>query len=179
MIAKGKDRMEELRAALEIDKYALDEALERYPKLLLEVLEEQERAISLRDEYKTTMEETYATESARVRKEFERRDEKATEQRIKDAVSTSNAYRTAVDKYYAQKEQASKLSALSEAHRERGRALAKLADLYAAGYWAQSSVGRAGDEVRDRTAEHAREQMRQEREMRAIHKEQQQRSRRR
>lgn len=157
-MAKGNGKLpaERYRARLQIDRHELDVALMEQPAMYLEVQEAFILAASHRDELKVAVDEAHAGADERVRRKLG--DEK-TEARVKSGVARDEQYLASVAEYQEAKTEADHLQAMVAAFQERGRMLAKLADLYISGYWAQSSARGSERDLRDRRAEEGRAAM--------------------
>jgi len=160
MATKRKLSSEDYRAKLQIDRNALDDAIQEHPGLLLEVHEAYIAAASIRDAAKAAVDETYATVGSKLRKLAEKRDEKTTEGRIKEEIATDPKYQAAIIEYQEAKTEADLMQAMVAAFSERGKMLAKLADLYISGYWSSAATRGSERDMRDRKAAEARESMR-------------------
>lgn len=157
--ARDDDPVERYRAKLRIDRHELDEALMEHPALYLEIQEAFIDAASLRDERKIAVEESYAVADSKLRRAYEKNEEKYTETRIKSEIAVDEGYLESVASFQEAKKRADLLNAMVQAFQERGRMLGKLADLYISGYWAQSTARGSSADLRDRKAEEGRAAM--------------------
>lgn len=156
------DNYEELRDALRIDKFNLDDELIRNPELVQRVGESVELAISQRDEASLDLKNAMAAMDAVIRGEAgdKKITEKAIEQEINDTVKIIDMRKNII----RMTEKVGRWQALRESYRDRSAALKGLCSLHATNYFVVNSgtpyqreaKERRADDVRQRAAEQRR-----------------------
>lgn len=139
----------ELRAALQIDKYELDEELVRQPKLFEETGDLLAAANAERDTLKERLSQVDARLYFDCRRDLERSDGKASEAAIKNAIEIHEDHIEATNAYLEAKEWADRCQALKEAFSMRSYMLRDLSGLYVANYYqSDATKGGRADEYR-------------------------------
>jgi len=144
------------RSKLRIDRHELDTHLQEHPAIYMDVQEAYIQALSIRDANDAAVDEEKALADARVRRKLV---DKSTEAQVKSMIVLDEAYAKALEIAQRSKTEAAMLGALVAAFQERGRMLAKLADLYISGYWSQNSARGSSADLRDQRAEEGRAAM--------------------
>lgn len=127
---------DEFKKQLEIDKLSLDDEIINQPQLFCEVSEKYAEAISIRDALK----EELAVIDASVDSELRKNSEKITEPRIKSRILLDKRHTVAFAKYLNAKLEADMLGVLKDSYEQRSDALKRLANLYVANYYDNSSI---------------------------------------
>lgn len=148
-----------LRSALQINKNELDDEISRQSVVFQEVCEAQARAVSIRDEFKTSCEEQYAISSSKIRIKLEKSGERFTEAQIKESVATDKEYLDATADYLEAKKIADLLGGLRDAYDMRGKMLRELSHLFVSGYWSSVQIKGAASDSKNAAASLAKEAM--------------------
>lgn len=132
--------LEELKKHLSLDKYALDDELEKQATVYYEICEAAASALSKRDTAKHQLELTDARLGDEIRTKAGRLGEKMTEAKLAQEVTCAEEHVQAYEEYLEAKHQADLWAALKEAFSQKGHALREMADLYVSGYFAGSDI---------------------------------------
>ncbi len=159
--------LSELRAALKIDRFNLDEDVERQPELFFEVAEAAALARSEQDQAKDSVDEVESRLDVHVRGEAERKDERITEKEIKARIRQHSERIAAMKNYLGLKLGTEMLDQLRDSFKQRGYMLRELVQLYLSSYYQDATVSgtRAGvrDARADRSQRHLAERKRERR----------------
>lgn len=145
------------RAAVALDRHALDIAAEEQPQLYLEIAEERVHARSRHDAAKDNLTRTDARLGRETRAKMEKESIKPTEGRIADVVLGHEEHLAAADAAAKAKEEADEWDALVSAFEHRKSMIRELATLYASGYYTAGAADKARGQVRDTGAAAGRE----------------------
>jgi len=161
-MARDQDQLsdyEQLRDALRIDKFNLDDELVNNPELVQRVGEQVEMAISRRDEANLDLKNAMAALDAVLREEAgdKKLTEKAIEQQINDSVKIIDMRKNII----RLTEKVGRWQALRESYRDRSSALKGLCSLHATNYFVVNSgspyrreaVSRQADDIRAKAGE--------------------------
>lgn len=154
--AKGRGpraSVSELRAALKIDRYNLDEDVERQPELFFEVAEAAALARSEQDQAKDSVDEVESRLDVDVRQKAERKDERITEKEIKARIRQHPERIAAMKNYLELKLGTEMLDQLRDSFKQRGYMLRELVQLYLSSYYQDASASGSSRGVRDARAD--------------------------
>ena len=144
-----KEDLDELKSALFIDKYALDDMLLEHPSSFQIIAEEVTTANAYKDYMDKYVKEIYAETYLKIKEEALVTGTKMTEEAVKQLVFLDPRYSQVKNLFLKIQHKAANVSTLKEAMSTRGFMLRDLASLYIAGYFAKDSVsGEASDEVK-------------------------------
>jgi len=132
----------------EVDRFNLDEDLEKQYNLYLSYSELSVKAIKNRDKIKQQMELVQAELDIEIRKnptEFGLKD-KPTESGIKSAIIASVKYEKAFDEYLNACEECNVYGGVLRALEHKKKALEKLSDLWIAGFYSKPNVNKEAKE---------------------------------
>lgn len=133
--------LDQLRAALAIDKSALDDELIRQPMLMEQVGEAYAEACAQRDWAKEELETINSKLSHAARKRLAKDAKyKITEGMVLEEIQASPQHQKAFEDYLDAKLEADKLQALKDSFHQRGFMLRDLCNLYVSRYYEQNSV---------------------------------------
>ncbi len=145
--------LSELRAALRIDRYNLDENVERQPELFFEVAEAAALARSEQDLAKDSVDEVESRLDVHVRGKAERKDERITEKEIKARIRQHPERASAMKNYLGLKLETERLDQLRDSFKQRGYMLRELVQLYLSSYYQDASASGSRAGVRDARAD--------------------------
>jgi len=149
----------ELRAALRIDRYNLDEDVERQPELFFEVAEAAALARSEQDQAKDSVDEVESRLDVHVREKAERNDERVTEKEIKARIRQHPERIAAMKNYLELKLETERLDQLRDSFKQRGYMLRELVQLYLSSYYQDATVSGSRADVRDARADRSQRRM--------------------
>lgn len=129
-----------LKAALVIDKHALDDELMRQPQLMQQVSEEYANAISQKDFFYDQAKKLEGDLYIEMKTHIEGSGEKATEVRVKSEVERHPKRIEARDNYNLWVAQTEKWLGLKDSFMQRMFALRELASLWGANYFTSNHV---------------------------------------
>lgn len=155
------EKPEDFEPLLQIDKFALDEAIEKHPDVYHRISEAYALAISLRDEAKSNLADVEADVELTIRKHYEGK--RVTEKEVAARVVTHKDVREAKERLHKLNRRVGRWSALDKGFVARGHALRELVNLYTNDYYASSGEVRSGGRMRDMQADVARRAMREAR----------------
>lgn len=134
------DDYQELKKALAIDKYSLDDEIIRQPSLFFMVAEAHTTAAAMRDALKEKLAQLDASLYGKIRIKLENEGSKFTEAYIKNEIEIAPKRVKASRAYLESKEQTDKLLALKEAFAQRNYMIRDLCNLYVTGYFESNSI---------------------------------------
>lgn len=160
-------RYAELKAALTIDKHALDEELIRQPQYFSDVSDEYALAISERDLAKDELKAEDARLFLLHKRKAEEDGEKTTQDLLNARVAADPAHARAFARSLAANVTAARWDGLKESFGQRSHALKDLAKLYETGYFGGPSAHSAANrQVADTEYRRVRGRLQEEREQR-------------
>lgn len=163
---RAKPTIGELEEGLRIDKDDLDKEVEQHPTLLYNVGLELEMAISQRDAAKQNIKEVESRVYLSLRKwEEDSEGKKVSEAQMSHLVTSHKDVLAANEDYEELAAKVGKLRALKEAYQARSAAMRDLVQLYLANYY--SDVSNAGNRLKGRHSDLAKEEMSRERRRRS------------
>ena len=151
--------LSELRAALKIDRYNLDEDVERQPELFFEVAEAAALARSEQDQAKDSVDEVESRLDVHVREKAERNDERVTEKEIKARIRQHPERIAAMKNYLGLKLETERLDQLRDSFKQRGYMLRELVQLYLSSYYQDASASGSSRGVRDARADNVQRRL--------------------
>lgn len=151
--------LSELRAALRIDRYNLDEDVERQPELFFEVAEAAALARSEQDLAKDSVDEVESRLDVHVREKAERKDERITEKEIKARIRQHPERAEAMKNYLGLKLETERLDQLRDSFKQRSYMLRELVALYLSSYYQDSTISGTRAGVRDARADRSQRRM--------------------
>lgn len=151
--ANVRASLSELRAALRIDRFNLDEDVERQPELFFEVAEAAALARSEQDLAKDSVDEVESRLDVHVREKAERNDERITEKEIKARIRQHPERAAAMKNYLGLKLETERLDQLRDSFKQRGYMLRELVQLYLSNYYQDASASGSSRGVRDARAD--------------------------
>lgn len=160
-IAEMERLMERAQGWLQIDKHALDEALEEQAQIYHQIAEACSYAKSQRDEAYDNIKRVEADLNLRVREELESEGVKVTEKSVDARVQNHEERREAVDNHLQLAHVCDRLYALRDSFNMRAYMIRSLVELHISGYFMENARGVAQsaektsryDEQRQRMAE--------------------------
>lgn len=127
--------IEELHSYLAVDRNSLDDAAEQQPMLYHQVAEAHVLAQAERDELKEEMARVDADVADRIRKELDEAQEKATVDRVREAVLLHKEHKQAYARYSEAIKREALIRALRDSFEQRSHSIHELVTLYGAGYF--------------------------------------------
>lgn len=147
------DILAQLKENLKIDEHELDENFVEQPTLFYHVASAHQEASAALDRIKSEMEQAEAEMYVQYTKKAVEAEEKWTDTSIKRDIVNSQRMRKLEARWLDLKAKVGKLAVMKEAYSQRGYALNKLADLYAANYFTTESGGKRRSELAEDMAE--------------------------
>lgn len=157
--------MENMDAAIMIDKHSLDECVMQQPELFHKVAERLALDISLRDEIKDRLSVIQAEADAQIRRDAEIAEMKVSETQIKMEITKHPDVVEVRNLLASLNKSVGLLQALKESYGQRSYMLKELVSLYLAQYYGDETATASG--AKDRAHERNKRAMREERERRA------------
>ena len=150
--------MADLEASLQIDEHALETELRENPDLFYQVASGLALSISKRDEAKQQLDDTEAVVDIELRRDAAKSEDRVTEKELESNRKTDKRVREASKHFNDARADTGRWTALKEAYEQRSYALSKLADLYIANYYSDSSQHshRPEQSIRSTKADQAR-----------------------
>ena len=145
--------LDEFREWLAIDKNDLDNELVQRAQLFDKVQEAYARAVSVRDDAKTSMDEAYSKVCDEIRRTGAPKGERVTDSAVKEQAAIHPTYLQAQILFFDAKKHADLLAAKVESFRDRSRAMKELVDLYASQYWMRAGETGQSRKVAQQQAE--------------------------
>lgn len=133
-------KLESYKSQLAIDKYRLDDALEKQAHYMYEVGEQYAEKVSTRDALKERIETVDAEIAEKFRKAAAAAGEKLTEANLQQKIAMSEHHLAAHEEYLEAKKDAEMWGAMKDAFIQRGLALRELAGLYTSNYFANEPI---------------------------------------
>ena len=140
-ISEMEQLCEQARNWLEIDKHALDEALEEQAQVYHRIAEACSYARSQRDEAYDNIKRAEADLNLRVREELENEGIKVTEKNVEARVQTHEERKAAVDKHLQLAHICDRLYALRDSFNMRAYMIRSLVELHVSGYFMENARG--------------------------------------
>jgi hypothetical protein len=158
---RSDKRYGDLKAAVEIDRFNLEEECSRQPVLYMEAGEAAALARADYDKLKLGLEMLEAELDGLVRRQAESRGEKITEKVVSSKITLTADWQRHNEQLLKQKFQVELLDNLKDAYKTRGYALRDEVTLLVTGYYEGSGDGRKGSTAiaRDLHADRNRERM--------------------
>lgn len=132
--------IEKYKEMLIIDKYRLDDALEKQAYCMYQVAEEYAEKVSKRDALKERIDTVDAEIADKLRKSAAVAGDKLTEANLQQKISMHEQHLKAHEEFLEAKKEAEVWGALKDAFIQRGLALRELASLYTANYFANEPI---------------------------------------
>ena len=152
-----REKIEELKPGLAIDKNSLDDEVIEQPQKFNEAGELSATAAARRDFLKEELAVIDAELSGVHRRKIEKATGKATESQVSNAVLLDPKHKAASAQYINAKETADKATALRDSYHQRRYMIQELSSLYVANYFESSSANNA--QAREYKAGKARDKM--------------------
>lgn len=158
--APDKSLLVQLEEGLQIDEYALDDALVTQPDSFYRVSKQLALLISRRDAKKQELAEEEAKADAELRETAVKHKDKVTETEVKNMIRLDRDVQKVSTEFLDLNREVGELTALKEAYQQRSYVLKDLVQLYIANYYTNadgsSSSSRA---LRDHKAGRVREEL--------------------
>jgi hypothetical protein len=155
--ARNLETIEDLETGLQIDEYALDEALVAQPEYFYRVSKKLALTVSQRDAAKQGLAEEEARCDGQFREDAAREKEKLTETEVKNLIRLDKEVIKQQEQLNRLNREVGLLTALKEAYQQRSYVLKDLTSLHIANYYTNTDgapSGRAA--LRDHTAQVAK-----------------------
>ena len=135
---------------LEIDKYSLDDELQKQAMLFAEWAEKEVDAQFERDKAKERLEVVKAEADRSIRAAAEKRNAKITESAIQNMVILHEGVREANSEHLDSVKNAKVMAVAREAFEHKKRALEKMVDLFLSNYWAEPRIKAEAEDLHER-----------------------------
>lgn len=142
-----------------IDKHDLERSCREQPNVFYSVARELALAVSRRDAAKQNIQIVEGKVDGNVRRIAQRKDEKITEREVDAKKRNDSEYVEAVTLYMRLNHAVNILSALKEAFQQRSYVLKEMVTLYVQEYYGDPMNSSRGKDYRDKSADHARQEM--------------------
>lgn len=152
------DLLRDYEGFLLIDKHDLDTAIAEQASLFYQVGEKTSEALSIRDDLKKRMDETYADVTLAVREEAKTAGIKMTEDTVKQEALLDGDYQEAQSRYFKAKAAADKWQNLKDSFIQRGYMLRHMTDLWISGYFSEFAA-KVGSDAQQAAVEISRSKL--------------------
>lgn len=142
-----------------IDKHDLERSCREQPNVFYSVARELALAVSRRDAAKQNIQIVEGKVDGNVRRIAQRKGEKITEREVDAKKRNDSEYVEAMTLYMRLNHAVNILSALKEAFQQRSYVLKEMVTLYVQEYYGDPINSSRGKDYRDKSADHARQEM--------------------
>lgn len=152
----GEEALESLKSGLQIDKLALDEALEAQPQSFWHVCEQLALWTSRRDQAKQELQIIEAQVDAETRDDMSKAGERVTEKQVEAAKIGDARVIAAQQEFLRLNHTVMLFTGMREAYSQRGYVIRELVNLHLASYYSENSARGSERGLKDQRVDHVR-----------------------